>query len=430
VSERVERLDWRSTCLLAAATAVITLALHAGYGFFRVGAPQLIENVGGDAEDYLQIAYTLAKVGRYERPGSVDVKRLLQSGSTSLPDPVGEGPDAWRPPVWTWVLSRMLLCTGYDLRAVFALRFLVDALTAAAFVFLLAPRFGPRVSVLGALLMALHPAWLIYSVTLLSEPLILTAHLLFLLALLRFVEGGRFFWLPAAAVLGGVAALTHNYFAAFPPLLAIGLWLARRLSLRQALGFLALFAATLAPWLVRNALAYHTAMPVLSTGLGVSMAKGWSSDFLAVYRNDTDSSLDENVGADLARLERLNPAQKSAYYTGLALRYVRSEWRMVPAILARKLVGAVTPLPERYRPGLLEAGRALFQVLTFLPLLWVVFAGGDRPMVVAVRALVLAYLVTSLLCFPTLRYRFPLIWAEVLSLCLFLEARAESPVGE
>lgn len=406
-----------------AAVVLLGLALRFGYGFVRMGCPRMVQNIGGDAEDYLQIAYTLSLTNRYERPGSVDVKRLLQSRPEALPDPSGGEPDAWRPPVWTWVLARLLRWGGYDLCTVFALRFLLDALTLSLFVLLAAPRLPFGLALLGTLLLALHPAWLLYSVTLLSEPLILTSHLLFTLAIVRLAEGGRSsVWVPAAGVLGGIAILTHGYMLAFPALLVAGLVLARHLSWRQGLAVLALTAATVAPWLVRNSLVYGTARPILSTSFGSNMAKGWNADFLRVFRNSADIHLDENVGADPAQLAGKDVAQQSAYFSGLAVRYIRSEWRLVPAILARKLVGAFTPIPEAYRPGILEAGRTLLQVLTFVPLLWVVFAGGRGPLPMAVRALALAYLVTSWICYPAIRYRFPLIWVEVLSLCLFLQA--------
>lgn len=402
-----------------AAVLLLGLGVRFGYGFVRVGHPQMIRGISADAEDYLQIAYTLSRTGRYERPRGVDVKALLQTKPAVLTEPGRSQPDAWRPPVWSWVLSWWLRWSGYDLRIVFALRFLFDGLTLYLFYRVAALGLEPPLALLGTLLLALHPAWLYYSVTLLAEPVILFAHLLFTFAVLRLAEGGRAaVWLPAAGALGAVAILTHSYYVFFPPLLVAGLWLAKRLPTRQALAVLGLMALTLAPWLVRNHGIYGK--PLLTTGAGINLAKGWNSEFLAVYRNSAETDLDENVGIDPARLEGLNPAERSALYTARALRYVRSEWRTVPAILAKKLLGAVSPFPDPPRPGILETGRMLFQVVTLLPVLWVVFRGrGSLPWVV--RALAGAYLLVALICFPALRYRFALIWVEVLSLCLFLQ---------
>jgi 4-amino-4-deoxy-L-arabinose transferase-like glycosyltransferase len=404
-----------------AAVVLLGLAVRFGYGFGRVGHPQMVRNIRGDAEDYLHIAYTLAQTGRYARPGALDVKRLLQAKPAVLPVPDGREPDAWRPPVWPWFLARWLRWSGYDLRAVFALRFLLDAATLILFFRVASPWLQPPLALVGTLLLALHPAWIYYSATLLSEPLILLVHLLFTLAVLRLAEGkAPGLWLPAAGALGGLAMLTHGYYLFFPPLLVACLWLAKRLRTAQALALLGLFALTLAPWILRNGRIYGT--PLLSTASGPSLSRGWNREFLAVYRNGTaEVDLDEQLDLDPALLERLDPAERSALYTSRAVQFIRREWRMVPAILGKKLVGAVSPFPDPPRPGLLESGRMLFQVVTLVPVLWVLFRGtGPLPWVV--RALAASYLAMGLICFPALRYRFPLIWAEVLSLCLFAQA--------
>jgi 4-amino-4-deoxy-L-arabinose transferase-like glycosyltransferase len=398
------------------AVILFGVALHFWYGFVRVGYSRMVSHIGADGEDYLRIAYTLAWTDRYERPGPIDVKGLLQTRPAVLPPPPGGPPDSWRPPVWPWVLSRWLRWSGYDLRAVFALRYLLDGLTLFLFYRVASPWLKPPLAVLGTLLVAIHPAWLIYSVILVAEPLVLFTQLLFTFAMLRLAGGGRpAVWLPASGVLGGITILTHPFFLFFPPLLTAGLWIGKRLRLAHALALLGLFALTLAPWLVRNGRLYGTTSPILTSSTGVNLAKGWNRDFLRVFRFGSENDLDENVGIDPAELKGLNQAERSALYTSRAVQYVRSEWRTVPAILGKKLVGAFTPFTDPRRLGILETGKMLFYVIILVPLLWVVFAGGNQP-------LPSAYLLTVLLCFPAPRYRVPLLWAEVLSLCLFLQA--------
>jgi 4-amino-4-deoxy-L-arabinose transferase-like glycosyltransferase len=394
--------------------------LRFAYGFVRMGYPRLVENIQGDADDYLDIAYTVAKTGRYERSGLTGVKSSLTAGEQ--PEPVGSAPDAWRPPVWPWVLSLWLRSSGYSLRSVFILRFLTDGLTLWLFYRVASRRLPPGLALLGTFLLAIQPIWLYYSMTLLTEPFTLLVHLLLVATALRLAEGGRpAVWVPALGVLGGLAILTHGFYLFFPPLLVLGLWLAGHIRMRQALAVLGLFALTLAPWLLRNERAFGK--PLLSTAGGPSLARGWNHRFLADYHNGSaEVALDETAEIDASRLEGIGQAERSALYTEGAVRYIRREWRTVPAILAKKLVGAVTPFSDPPRQGLLETGRVLFQAVTLIPLLWVVFMGGSRPLSVVVRALAVSYLLMALACFPALRYRFPLIWAEVLSLCLFLEA--------
>ncbi len=410
----------RRTLALALLILALGLALRFTYGFVRLGYPRLVENIQGDADDYLDIAYTLAKTGRYERSGLTGVKSSLAAGEQ--PEPVGSEPDAWRPPVWTSVLALGLLGSGYSLRAVFVLRFLIDGLTLWLFYRLASRHLRPGLALLGTLLLAVQPIWLYYSMTLLTEPFTLLVHLLLVAAALRLAEGGQpAVWVPAVGVLGGLAILTHGFYLFFPPLLILGFWLAGHIRMPQALAVLGLFALTLAPWLVRNDQAFGK--PLLSTAGGPSLARGWNRRFLADYRNaSAEVALDETAEIDASRLKGLGQAERSALYTEGALSYIRREWRTVPAILGKKLIGAVTPFSDPPRPGILETGRVLFQAITLIPLLWVVFGGGSKPLSVVVRTLVVSYLLMALACFPALRYRFPLIWAEVLSLCLFLEA--------
>src|SRR5918912_1533783 len=62
-------------------------------------------------------------------------------------------------------------------------------------------------------------------------------------------------------------------------------------------------------------------------------------------------------------------------------------WRLLPAIVMRKVVGALNPFPETRRAGRLRLLAA---------------------------AMLAAYLLMSVLTMGTVRYRFPLIWVELL----------------
>jgi hypothetical protein len=83
--------------------------------------------------------------------------------------------------------------------------------------------------------------------------------------------------------------------------------------------------------------------------------------------------------------------------------------------VARKLVGAVNPFPETERNGILEKGRSAFQIIAFFPLLLVVFSRRAGKLHLLSVALLSAYLLMSVLTMGTIRYRFPLIWIELLS---------------
>ncbi len=135
----------------------------------------VINSIGGDALDYLQIAWTLTRTGEYGRPEDIepsDIIAILDGEAASPASAPVVMPDGWRPPVWPMVIALVLRLSGYSLPAVFLARFLLDALTLVLFAYLLLRlelHWVSRIIALG--IFATHPTWLIYPPTLLSEPL-------------------------------------------------------------------------------------------------------------------------------------------------------------------------------------------------------------------------------------------------------------------
>src|SRR5207245_314186 len=94
--------------------------------------------------------------------------------------------------------------------------------------------------------------------------------------------------------------------------------------------------------------------------------------FLEVYRNTTGDLAVVDAGVDLTNLTQ---AQRSNAYLSAALKFAKANWRLVPAIIMRKVTGALTPFPETPREGFLEAGRATFQSLSFCSLIVILLFG-------------------------------------------------------
>ena len=84
-----------------------------------------------------------------------------------------------------------------------------------------------------------------------------------------FRRTGRLRWAVLAGVAAGLAALSRSMLIGFLPLLAIWIWWARR-KLGRAWSGAALFCAavlaTLAPWIVRNAIVFHEFVPATTDG--------------------------------------------------------------------------------------------------------------------------------------------------------------------
>jgi hypothetical protein len=163
-------------------------------------------------------------------------------------------------------------------------------------------------------------------------------------------------------------------------------------------------------------LLFHTARPILTTSAGINLAKGWNGEFLTLYRDTTaDVVLSERVigVVDVKDSDR-NEEEKSEAYTRHALGFVETNWRLLPAIVMRKVVGALNPFPETPRAGILETGRAAWQIVSFLPLFFVLGTRRAGRLRLLAAAMLAAYLLMSVLTMGTVRYRFPLIWVELL----------------
>lgn len=176
-------------------------------------------------------------------------------------------------------------------------------------------------------------------------------------------------WAAGAGALLGLAALTRSAILMFLPLAALWLLSVRRPSLRdqkedfperasppwpprvaRSLAFLVAAGLTIAPWTMRNALAYGE--PILvETGLSYNL---WAF-------NEPRESLDE-IHRTLEAIP--NPAARADYATARGLERLRED----PAILARKLwpnwvfLARVKPIQDRF---LLESYYATVELPLF-----------------------------------------------------------------
>ncbi|MBI5629282.1 MAG: hypothetical protein HY921_00150 [Elusimicrobia bacterium] len=402
----------------------LSLGLRCYYVFGYMGFNETVKNIGGDAGDYLQIAYTLAKTGQYARPANVSAGQIKAALAEGRPLEVRAGyKDSYRPPLWPLLLALFLKISGYKLKTLFLLRFLLDAgslimLTRLALLL----NLSPLLACLAPLYFAVHPTSLLYSGTLLSEPLSMFLQLSLALGtcycLFRQAPRG---WSLGLGALGGLSALAHPFSLFFPLFLGAGLYGTKRISLKALFGFLLGLALSVSPWLIRNRILYGKTF--LTTSSGNVLASSWNSTFLQRYRNTTaEVMLDPDP---IPGAESLGAAERCSAYSHAAFKFMRENWHLVPAIAARKIVGAATPIPETPREGILEKGRALFQVIAFLPVLWLLILPGAGLFRLILASVAGGYLAMAVLTYPSIRFRAPLIWAETLAVFVWLDLMAK-----
>jgi 4-amino-4-deoxy-L-arabinose transferase-like glycosyltransferase len=193
--------------------------------------------INDDARDYQRLAIGLATTGRYA-------------------DANGK-PISLRPPLYPAMLAGIYLGCGLENdAAVRAVQAGIGLLT-TVFVYRLGRIvYDRRVALWAAVMCCFYPSLLGYSNLLLSETLFTFMVAAFVLSACKAIHQQRNLALVAAGIVMGLAALTRSIMLLFTPIFALfvllswrGSW--RRRILAAALP-IAMFAAVIAPWAVRN----------------------------------------------------------------------------------------------------------------------------------------------------------------------------------
>ena len=190
------------------------------------------------------------------------------------------GPSAFRPPVYPLSLAAVQALGGG-----WTAERLLGALCgtiAVVLIFLIAERlWNRRVAIVASAIAAVFPPLVLLNVSLLSEVLFVPLALAALLATLQYRADPRYRWLVITGFLCGLAILTRTAGAPLVLALALGVWTLRPRFSRAALAAPAVLALvtllTLAPWVIRNTLAFDRWVG-LSTAGGYALAGTYNAE--------------------------------------------------------------------------------------------------------------------------------------------------------
>lgn len=315
----------RTAVLPASTRAARALALVVGVGLVaRFALLPLFADVGPqtvDAREYSALAVNIVERGEFAvKPGQ---------------------PTSARPPLYPAMVAAVYAVVGPgSLQAVRFVQVLLAALTTVVVYRLGRELYDHRVGLAAAVIATAYPTLWGYCYLVLTEVLFTLLMCLGVLFVVRFFRRDRLADLAVGAVVLGLAALTRSAMVLYPIPLLVLLACAGRMSparrLAAAAVFLGAFAATLAPWAVRNTLLEGT--PTLVDSQGGRVLR-WSLDPkrveavagpTTVAETATQGERDRKALAESATFARERPA---AVVEHVAVNFFRF-WRLDRELVA------------------------------------------------------------------------------------------------
>jgi len=377
------------------------------------------EDEGGDASSFIGLGVSLAKFQKYGHinlPEGGGVINAFKENKISNGEFYFGGHSTWRPPVWPFLIAGIFLVFGYNLIYVLIFKFLLHLL--GVFIFyktLKLLKFKEFLIIIGAFLYGISPAWQIYSRVFLSEPVTLFFITLWMYLLISFIQNkSRFF---PQALLGGILVLSHPYYIFLPFSVWLILLLRKQINLKIFLFSSLICASIVSIWIIRNFIVLETNNIVLTTSSGAVMAKGWNPNVVDEHSNTKGDLANEGLVLHdyvYNKNKNYNEVSRMQLYKDATLNFNRSNPDLILPIISKKLLSAYNPFPETPKPGVLETGRWLFQLLALLSLIYILFFSRNKLIQSLAIGLILSTIGITILTYSGFRFRMPQVGLELL----------------
>jgi len=325
------------------------------------------------------------------------------------------GPTAWEPPLYPYLIAAVFRISGVYTHSsaliLLALNSVFSALTCIP-IFLIARRcFGEKVAVATAWTWALLPSVMYWSTRWVWETSLaaLLLALIFWLTLRLAELDGRELWM-VFGLLWGVAALINTSLLSFMPASALWAWHRRRRNSRASLIGIALafvfFAATVAPWLVRNYRTFGSFIFVRSN-FGAELRLGNGPDADGIWMSWVHPS--QNV-FEMHRYERMGEMAYVAARKKEALDFIRADYRRFAWLSVKRFVYYWGGLPRLSEIPALAPFKNSFFLATSVLAFWGLTRAlhNHRPGAWLFLWLLVTYPTVYYFVFPHPRYRHPI----------------------
>ena len=395
---------------------MFAVALLLRFGYILIAHTYKIRGL----EDNFAFGWEMGRIGR-----------AIANGR-GFADPFGAptGPTAWEPPLYPYLIAAVFRIAGVYSNAsaliLLTINSIVSALTCIP-IFLIAKKcFRERVAVWSAWMWAVLPFVMFYSTRWIWETslaaLLLTT--MYWLTLRLEAAEGLMPWV-GFGVLWGVATLTNTSLIAFFPASGLWAWCRRAKARKGSAGGVVLasvfFAATIAPWLVRNYATFGRFVFIRSNfGAELRLGNGpWAEGLWMQWLHPTQNVL------EMRRYEQLGELGYVAARKHEAIEWIRADYRRFLWVSVKRFVYYWGGLP---RPGV--GPLVPFKNSVFLASSVLAFWGLGRairkkmPVAGLFFWLILSYSFVYYIAFPHPRYRHP-IEPELLILIVYVISEAE-----
>jgi hypothetical protein len=400
------------------------LVLIISYNFYV--ANNLKYDADGDAASFVNLGVSLAKFHKYGQLTSTEEGGIIHAFKLNKVE-IGKftfsGHSNWRPPIWPILIAGVFLLFGYKLTYILIFKFLLHLL--GVFIFfktLKLLKFKDVLIIIGTFLYGISPAWQLYSRVFLSEPITLFFITLWIYFLIRFQMHKSSLW--PQGIIAGVLILCHPYYIFLPISIWFVLFIKKQLKIKN-LFFLSVICITvISVWVTRNFIVLETNEIIITTSSGAVMAKGWNQNVVNEHTNTKGDLADEGIVLHEYAYDKkiaYNEVQSMKLYKEASINFIRSNPELILPIIGKKLLSAFNPFPETPKPGILETGRWLFQLLAFLSLIYIVFFSRNKLIQSFAIGLIISTIGICILTYSGFRFRMPQVGLELLFIVIVVD---------
>jgi len=324
---------------------------------YRFRSDKKIFAAPADQKDF-DFGFEMGRIGR----------SLAEGQGFSNPFNETTGPTAWEPPFYPFLIAGVFRVSGIYSRAsaivLLSINSIFSALTCIP-IFLIAKRcFDERVAVWTSWTWALLPSVIFWCTrwvweTSLAALLLAT---IFLLTLAMEEKDGLSPWLQLG-LLWGVAGLTNTALVSFLPVSGLWIWYRRAKLGKHSLGGVILasviFAACIAPWLVRNHRAFGQFVFIRSNfGAELRLGNGPGADGTWMdYLHPTKNVLEMRRYRELGELAYVAERKREA------MAYIRADYARFAGLGLRRFIYYWGGLPKTSEnPAFMFFRNSLFEI--------------------------------------------------------------------